>query len=195
MIQLPHPQGELLLAKTTDQIQSAFDGMVSERLPGFQIGPEVPTQEALTVLASLVNQFHPGFAFDECLNGASTLPTPKIADSCAQSQSGLIVDVNDRPVGEVWLQSAKPDVVTTEDLEEADLAGPCLGGLLRHRTKTVYSGRIQSEGEVILGATVYKFLTLPFDATRYWTRYTGRGIYPERVTQLPRSSERRGIGR
>lgn len=178
MISPASASGELVVAKSLAAIEPAFTAMIEIPSPGFQIAPDVDTDESLRILQGLMRRHDPTFSFNDIggRRNPDTVAIPHYDEYYARRMAGIAVNVIEEGEGDVALQLLGKDVVVDrEELTPGDFIGPCLRGETMPGMKTVFSERIYvPEHGVILGATYHYFGTRG-DTPRKWLRYTFAG--------------------
>lgn len=173
------PAGRLEVIDQVDSVASAFKTMVASPLPGFQIAPEVATEDALEILRAEMQQYNPGFDFDDIF-GQEHIGTTHSHLDCgyAGRMAGVTLHENMQGLGTVTLQLVKPDVTETSQMRKRSLIDPCLQGELKPGIKTVFSNRIYDvhEKKILVGATYHLFEIAASSGTRSWKRYTSSQV-------------------
>jgi len=178
MVQMK-PTGRLEVVDQVDDVASAFGTMVASPLPGFQIAPEVGTEDALEILRAEMRQYNPGFDFDDIFGQNHIGTTHAHLDGgYAGRMAGVTLHENIQGLGSVTLQLVKPDVTETSQMRKRSLLDPCLQGELRPGIKTVFSNRIYNihERRILVGATYHLFEIAASSGARSWKRYTSSQV-------------------
>jgi hypothetical protein len=174
-----HPSAQLEVVGSTDGIVPAFENLVSTPLPGFQISPDVSTEDSLAILRQAMQQYNPGFEFDDIFGQQDIGTTHAHLDGgYAGRMAGLTLHENIHGLGKVTLQLVKPDVTETSQMKKRSLVSPCMSGELMPGMKTVFSNRIYDvhEKRVLAGATYHLFEIADSSSARSWRRYTSSQV-------------------
>jgi hypothetical protein len=174
--------GKLVVAASVEAAVFSMESMLQGDPaygPGFQAGPEVPTDQLLIALAEVMQKrVDPSFVFDEETNSV-TYPggaTPPHTDNpISRHNRGIAVHDNLTGTGIVRLRLMLPGVRYRPGSSDEQFAGDELEGDIAPDVKTVFSeGIVSLDGLVTIGASLHYYDTTSKEP-RVWRRHTYSG--------------------